>query len=100
MGGVTLFNSPRPNGSQTVYMRTSTADTNSVSVKSSGCKIAGGRPHNKNTSEAVFKLYNRTAAPAVGTDTIYLKMPGAAGQVADLQEIFSPTGIYLGTGCG
>ena len=61
----------------------SAATTNATSVKPSGVRVVGGVFSNVNVAARYLKLYDKAAAPVVGTDVPVLTVPlPATGQVS------------------
>jgi hypothetical protein len=64
----------------------SLATTNATSVKAIQGNIYGLKVYNTNASTRYFKLYDKTSAPTVGTDTPIITIPIAPSSWAPVLE--------------
>lgn len=74
------------------------ATTNATSVKASAGTLLGIKGHNARASAVYLKLYNKAAAPTVGTDTpvLTIYLPASTSFALDWPRGFSfATGIAL-----
>jgi hypothetical protein len=86
-------------GGATPYKLNSAASTNATSVKASAGNIYGIQVYNTNASARYLKLYNKSSAPTVGSDTPVkvITIPGSttgAGSNITLPNI----GVSFGNG--
>jgi hypothetical protein len=88
----------RTSGGLTLSRTLSAASTNATSVKASAGQVFWIYATNTNAAARFLKLYNKSSAPTVGSDTpvLTLLIPGnAAGAGFHLQ---TPLGLTFGTG--
>jgi hypothetical protein len=76
-------------------------NTTGILAKAGGGKVYGWVITNVNASARFVKLYNKTTAPTVGTDTpsMTLVIPGNATGSGMVASSFNP-GIYFSDGIG
>ena len=88
---------PATSGGYSIY-RDLDADETGVNIKSSAGQVFGWYIHNADSENIHYlKLYNKAAAPTVGTDTPVLTIPIPAGAAANVEFL---GGIAFGTGIG
>lgn len=85
----------RPTPSSTVILNSS-ASTNATSVKASSANVFNMLCSNEGATDAYVKIYNKSSAPTVGTDTPALTIKIPAGST--FSPDFSSNGVLLSSG--
>lgn len=86
---------PRTSGGLEKTRLLSAASTNATKVKETAGQVYGWYLFNAGTATRYLKLYNKAAAPTVGTDTPFLTIPVPAGGAANVEFT---QGLAFGTG--
>lgn len=98
-GSVNVHNLPDANNNQlTTHRLLAAATTNATSVKTTAGRIMTGYVYNTTASAKFLKLYNKTSAPTVGTDTPVMTLPIAANGSLAIADLFGVYGQYFSSG--
>lgn len=86
---------PATSGGCSISRTLSAASTNATSVKASAGQVFGVRAFNANAATRYLKLYNKSSAPTVGTDTPVDTIPLPSGTTTGFML---DSGVAFGTG--
>jgi hypothetical protein len=96
---VTITTNPTPSstlGTGTAYLRLTSADTNAVNVRNAATTIGFLHVFNDSATKFYLKLYNKTTAPVLASDTPEMVIPVPPGTAVSVN--CGPFGLRFATG--